>query len=243
MTLLLLMVLAHVIADFYIQKDTWVTCRKDNHYASWGLCKHVLTHVFLLIAALWISGQLNGSGWIAIVLIGFTHMLIDIWKSYKNDGLYYFLLDQSFHLLVIVVAWLVLSGSTFAEIKAQLLWVLQIKYLAIACVYVIACRPASIAISIALSNYTTQLADKQTGLASAGRWIGYLERCLIISFILIGQFAGVGFLLAAKTIFRFGDLTKEKDMKLTEYMMLGTLLSFSCALLLGWWVNKSFLSL
>ena len=192
MTLLLLMVLAHVIADFYIQKDTWVTCRKDNHYASWGLCKHVLTHVFLLIAALWISGQLNGSGWIAIVLIGFTHMLIDIWKSYKNDGLYYFLLDQSFHLLVIVVAWLVLSGSTFAEIKAQLLW----------------------------------------GL-----------RCLIISFILIGQFAGVGFLLAAKTIFRFGDLTKEKDMKVTEYMMLGTLLSFSCALLLGWWVNKSFLSL
>ena len=71
--------------------------------------------------------------------------------------------------------------------------------------------------------------------------MGYFERCLIISFILIGQFAGVGFLLAVKTIFRFGDLTKEHDMKLTEYMMLGTLLSFSSALLLGWIVQKMML--
>ena len=50
----------------------------------------------------------------------------------------------------------------------------------------------------------------------------------------MGQFAGIGFLVATKTIFRFGDLTKNKDMKLTEYMMLGTLLSYAIALLVGW---------
>ena len=52
--------------------------------------------------------------------------------------------------------------------------------------------------------------------------------------ILMGQFAGIGFLVATKTIFRFGDLTNSKDMKLTEYMMLGTLLSYAIALLVGW---------
>jgi hypothetical protein len=238
MTLFLLMITAHVLGDFYLQKNQWVTCRNAQHFASWGLYKHVLTHIILLFIVLWLAGELNGKAWIAVALIGFSHLLIDIWKSYQADKLVYFLLDQLFHVLIIALAALILSGAEIEHIKSQLILLLTVKYLAIGCAYVIACRPVSIAISIALSHYTMELKDKQTGLASAGRWIGYLERCLIISFVLIGQFAGVGFLLAAKTIFRFGDLTKEKDMKLTEYMMLGTLLSFSCALILGWWVNQ-----
>ncbi|MEM5495901.1 DUF3307 domain-containing protein [Paraglaciecola mesophila] len=238
MALFLLMIAAHILGDFYIQKDNWVTCRNNHHFASWGLGKHVLSHVVLLFIAIGLAGFLTAQGWIAIVVIGFSHLLIDVWKSYQPNKLSYFLLDQLFHIVIIALAALALSGIGLAEIKTQLYLLLNVKYLAITCAYVIACRPVSIAITIALDNYTAQLADKQTGLASAGRWIGYIERCLIISFVLIGQFAGVGFLLAAKTIFRFGDLTKEKDMKLTEYMMLGTLLSFSCALLLGWWVNK-----
>ena len=76
--------------------------------------------------------------------------------------------------------------------------------------------------------------NQDIGLVSAGSWIGYIERCLAISFIFMGHFAGIGFLVATKTIFRFGDLTKNKDMKLTEYMMLGTLLSYAIALLVGW---------
>ena len=83
-------------------------------------------------------------------------------------------------------------------------------------------------------NTKSTHADENIGLLSAGAWIGYIERCLAISFIFMGQFAGIGFLVATKTIFRFGDLTKNKDMKLTEYMMLGTLLSYAIALFVGW---------
>jgi len=39
--------------------------------------------------------------------------------------------------------------------------------------------------------------------------------------------------LAAKSIFRFGDLKEAKDRKLTEYVLVGTLLSFGIALLVG----------
>ena len=66
-------------------------------------------------------------------------------------------------------------------------------------------------------------------LLNAGRIIGSLER--IISFILIAfnQFAAVGFIIAAKSILRFKDLDTAK----TEYVLIGSLLSFGIAILLG----------
>ncbi|MFV0501856.1 MAG: hypothetical protein ACK5MH_09735 [Bacteroidales bacterium] len=45
--------------------------------------------------------------------------------------------------------------------------------------------------------------------------------------------SGIGFLLAAKSIFRFGDLKDSKDRKLTEYILIGTLLSFAVAIATG----------
>ncbi|RYE13805.1 MAG: DUF3307 domain-containing protein, partial [Sphingobacteriales bacterium] len=44
------------------------------------------------------------------------------------------------------------------------------------------------------------------------------------------HFEAVGFLLAAKSIFRFGDLKEAHDIKLTEYVLIGTLLSFGMAI-------------
>jgi hypothetical protein len=44
---------------------------------------------------------------------------------------------------------------------------------------------------------------------------------------------GIGYLLAAKSIFRFGDLTNSKEKKLTEYILIGTFLSFAIAVLIG----------
>jgi hypothetical protein len=40
----------------------------------------------------------------------------------------------------------------------------------------------------------------------------------------------VGFLIAAKSVFRFGDLKESKDRKLTEYILVGTLVSFGLAI-------------
>ena len=66
-------------------------------------------------------------------------------------------------------------------------------------------------------------------LFNAGRIIGSLER--VISFILIAfnQFAAVGFIIAAKSILRFRDLDTAK----TEYVLIGSLLSFGIAILFG----------
>jgi hypothetical protein len=42
-----------------------------------------------------------------------------------------------------------------------------------------------------------------------------------------GQIQGVGFLVAAKSVFRFGELNDHKNRLEAEYITIGTLMSFS----------------
>jgi hypothetical protein len=60
-----------------------------------------------------------------------------------------------------------------------------------------------------------------------------LERLFVFLFVVTGHWEGIGFLLAAKSVFRFGDLKESKDRKLTEYILIGTLLSFGFATATG----------
>lgn len=71
------------------------------------------------------------------------------------------------------------------------------------------------------------------GLPNAGKWIGYIERILVLTFIYTHNVSGIGFLLAAKSIFRFGDLSKAKDINITKYVLIGTLSSFAISTIIG----------
>jgi len=70
-------------------------------------------------------------------------------------------------------------------------------------------------------------------LAKAGRYIGVLERLFFFAFVVTNLWEALGFFLAAKSVFRFGDLTSSKDRKLTEYILIETLLSFGITIFLG----------
>jgi len=70
-------------------------------------------------------------------------------------------------------------------------------------------------------------------LENAGAYIGMLERLFIFGFIILNYWEGIGFLLAAKSVFRFGDLSNAKDRTLTEYILIGTLLSFGLAIIIS----------
>jgi hypothetical protein len=76
-----------------------------------------------------------------------------------------------------------------------------------------------------------KISEENGSLSRAGRFIGILERLFVFYFIVSGQWQAIGFLLAAKSIFRFGDLKESKDRKLTEYILIGTFLSFGIAIL------------
>lgn len=241
MEILLLLLTAHFIGDFYLQPSQWISCRNKHHYASKGLKKHCLIHTLLNALALFILNISLMPAIIAIILITLSHAIVDLWKSYRPNTLGYFLLDQGIHLIIIGLIAAYLNNIAFSQLLQLANNQLTPANIVIAMTYLLACKPASIIVSLALRKHTETLlkADRNTqnnntGLISAGAWIGYLERCLAISFMFTGQFIGIGFLVATKTIFRFGDLTKNHDMKLTEYMLLGTLLSYAIAFFLGW---------
>ncbi len=72
--------------------------------------------------------------------------------------------------------------------------------------------------------------DDDTGdLPNAGKLIGNVERLLSLLFVLLGQYEAVGFIIAAKSILRFAEGDKAKS----EYVLIGTLLSFSIAIFVG----------
>lgn len=66
---------------------------------------------------------------------------------------------------------------------------------------------------------------------NGGKWIGYIERLMIFTFYLLGQFTAIAAVMAIKTAFRFNDLKDDNDSQRSEYIMLGTFSSLFITIL------------
>lgn len=238
--LLVALIIGHLLADFYWQPMSWVNERNTHHFKAKKLYLHVLVHgiTSAIILTLWeytFGWQQLSTVLLATAVIMLSHYFIDIAKSYSNKGIVPFLLDQIAHIAVIIALCIYITDnqSLIAYVSAlatnpKVLWVV--------CGYLIILSPSAVFIRMMLERLTANFSSEGS-LPLAGQSIGMIERVLMLSFILLDQFAGLGFLLAAKSVFRFGDLSASKDKKLTEYVMLGTLLSVSVTLFIGLGVN------
>lgn len=227
MILFIKLLLAHLLADFVFQPDRWVEEKELRKHKSPILYLHVLLHGLLSLA---IVAEI--AFWPYAIAIALSHFLIDWLKltlQKPQTQKIWFFVDQSLHLALLLIVSLVYNGLeiTFSFLN-QGKWLLLITSIVFLSV------PASVLIRILISGWTPNTEDKQKdSLQNAGKYIGILERLFIFIFILTDHWEGIGFLLAAKSIFRFGDLKESKDRKLTEYVMIGTLLSFGLAMLTG----------
>ena len=230
MILALKLILAHFIGDFVLQPAHWVEGKLQNKWRSKYLYWHILVHLLALLLIL----QFQHLGAVAIIIV--SHFLIDLGKlSLTNPKNYrwLFVVDQVLHILVIgaMVYWI----SPF-EIDLSLLF--GEKTLILITFLVFVTYVCGILMRMLLAPYIDEIAkdDESTeggSLKNAGTYIGMLERLFVFGFILIQQWAAIGLLIAAKSVFRFGDLNKGKNRKLTEYVLIGTLLSFGFAILSG----------
>ena len=223
---LLRLIFAHLVTDFILQPSSWVKSREQKRLKS----DKLYIHAIITAAVAYLFSGYYQAWWIfPIILV--SHFLIDIWKSYQPNKIKYFLTDQLLHLLVIVALWLFTFNrwGDFASLIAEALnnthiWIIATGYLLVA-------WPLGFLIGIATEKWRNEADVNKEGLAKAGMWIGLLERFLIFTFILIDQFTAVGLLIAAKSILRFSD--KENTQKKTEYVLIGTLMSFSASFILG----------
>ncbi|WP_417589828.1 DUF3307 domain-containing protein [Owenweeksia hongkongensis] len=228
MTFFLTILLAHLLGDFGLQPAKWVKDKMQHKHRSPKLYFHIGIHALLLLVLLSFDFQY----WLGILIIVVSHLLIDILKinlQGKYNSRLLFFGDQFLHILVLIGV----TQIYFPDfINFQALWSKNLLLLATA--VSLLTFVSSILIKVLISNWSPATEDdKDDSLAKAGTYIGMLERLFVFGFVISGHWEAIGFLIAAKSVFRFGDLKESKDRKLTEYILIGTLVSFGIAILVG----------
>lgn len=237
MILFIKLLLAHLLGDFIWQPNSWVTHKEAHKHKSIYLYLHILLHGVLAII---IVGEISFIPY--ALLIAFTHGIIDLIKlnfQKSKTKRTWFVVDQIAHLLILIGITLLYQNQNI-----NFLWFDNRFWILITGILLVT-KPTSIFIKTIISIWSpeSQNSHQDNSLANAGNYIGILERLFVICFILTGHFEAIGFLLAAKSIFRFGDLKEAKDRKLTEYVMIGTLISFGISILIGLAMQMLFLQL
>ncbi|RZJ70413.1 DUF3307 domain-containing protein [Flavobacterium sp.] len=216
------LILAHLLGDFLLQPTSWVLHKQQHKHASIYLYLHSLLHGILAVLLI---------GWnflVPAIVLSLAHGFIDYLKlafQRPETQRRWFIADQLLHVLVIVAICTYLEdGSLYFSAPTDQFWIVFTGA-------VLLTKPASIAIKNVISAWTPDTSPDDQSLQNAGNYIGMLERLFVFAFLLTGHFDAIGLLLGAKSIFRFGDLTGNKDRKLTEYVLIGTLLSFGIAMI------------
>ncbi|WP_303315994.1 DUF3307 domain-containing protein [Flavivirga abyssicola] len=222
--ILLKLLLAHLIGDFFLQPQKWVKEKEKKKLKSPKLYIHILIHIILLIVLLW-----DISLWPFVLIISISHLIIDGLKltlqNEKTKRLFFFI-DQLLHILVIIGCYFFYSDNTF-NLKP---YITENNLLLLICLLFLTIPVSIIMKTIFLKWNISELTKNNDSLKDAGKYIGILERILVFIFIIAGHWEAVGFLITAKSVFRFGEL---KDRQLTEYILIGTLISFGISITTG----------
>jgi hypothetical protein len=223
---------AHALGDFVFQSDR--TVAQKRHLPV--LAGHAFTHAVLTygLVGWWTAWWLP-----AIVFAG--HGLIDFVKVRTAGGkapLFY--ADQAAHAIFLVGLAAGAAGASPVARWAQILGGRYDPLLVVLTGGVIAVRAASIVIGFWVQPYLAEIGEHARvtgsaqlairGLPTGGRVIGQWERALIFILVGAGQLGAIGFLIAAKSIFRFGELKDRENRLEAEFITIGTLMSFGVGL-------------
>ncbi|MGI6220008.1 MAG: DUF3307 domain-containing protein [Bacteroidaceae bacterium] len=226
--LLLSLLTAHVIGDFYLQSSKYCKRKEESKLKSSFLYIHAI-----LIGLLSWAFVPTVDFWLYALLIAVTHFLIDAVKSYMHKGLWQFLIDQIAH--IVILCFIAHQQVLQCHLPIQSLNFHSNISIPIFMFALLCClKPTNILIKLILERYKIGEAESCESMKNAGALIGNLERILTLVFVLIGQYEAVGFIIAAKSVLRF----KDTDTAKTEYVLAGTLLSFGIATLLGLMVKQ-----
>jgi hypothetical protein len=245
---------AHLVIDFVFQTDDDIRLKRQFRVRAFA--KHGLLHAAAAycLSGLWPLWQIP-----VVVLV--VHPLIDLAKeagsrwltSRRKDGglpvrwkIGALLADQVLHLGVLFALVAILDGR--GQISGPIFWTtvfstLWGKTLVVASGFIVCVYAGGVVIGILVEPLVKELRasgdessfpPRRRGFEKGGRYIGQLERTLILLFVLVNQPTGVGFLVAAKSVFRFGDLKEHEDRMEAEYIIIGTMLSFAWGLVAAW---------
>ncbi|MDE3740708.1 DUF3307 domain-containing protein [Maribacter polysaccharolyticus] len=220
------LLLAHLIGDFLVQPQRWVIHKESNRITSRYLYLHILLHAVLMLLLVW-----DLSYWRIIVVITVSHYMVDLAKLYanplfKNKAVPFFI-DQVLHVIVLYVC------VYHENLYGHTMGLLQLVDWPLVTAVIFVGYPAAIIMGMLLEGMSRKIEIDHKSLPNAGKYIGIIERLFVLVFIILGRWEAIGLLITAKSVFRFNDLKERNNRKLTEYILIGTLLSFGLAIITG----------
>lgn len=225
----ILLFLAHFLGDFTFQSNRMARNIEARHIKTVDFYYHIIIHLVLLLSLT----QFRKLYFQLIIVILISHIAIDIFTktiSIKRlNNIQNLLFDQLLHGIAIIA----IQHYFFPlmDFNKVLLMLFTRDILLILLAISAITSFSSILIKKMLDHFQYDI--PQTGMKDAGKYIGICERLFIFFFVFISYYPGIAYLLAAKSIYRFNNLKESQDIKLTEYMMLGTFVSFGIALLIS----------
>ncbi|HLU16593.1 MAG TPA: DUF3307 domain-containing protein [Edaphocola sp.] len=219
-------ILAHLLGDFVLQSNTMVADIDRRKLKSKYLYLHCGIHFTLLLIITGFKREFL----LPALLLSLAHLLIDIatkiYLTKRVSSIINLIIDQGLHLISIALFIYYFHPYTI-DFNIIFSPKNQILILSLICLTFV----TSIIIKKVVEFFNYNISS--SGLKDAGKYIGMLERLFVFFFVISNFWEGIGFLLAAKSIFRFGDLKDKNDIKLTEYILIGTLLSFGLAIVIA----------
>ena len=213
---------AHALADFVFQPRWMVKGKKRPHVV-------ILHGLVVLGTAAATTGRFDAP---ALVSLAAVHVLIDAVKIWiLPHGLASFFADQAAHFATMLTVAALVPDLWVEGLWSGFPWLPAT--MALASGAIIATLTGSFAIGMLMERWSDE--ELPSGLPSGGWLIGVLERTMIFLLVVVGQPEGIGFLIAAKSIFQFsGDA---KGIAARQYVIVGTFASF------GWAIAVSYATL
>ena len=226
MTIFLLLLIAHVLADFYFQSDRMVEKKRTGIGA-------LLWHsaIYLVFTLLCTIGYLTVP--MALFLLGLAvfHFIVD-WVFRKKDFIR-LLIDQALHIAAIAFVshilaygagnglhpWLTYSGGFLSGAWA---WAMAPRRLAIFLFILFNIKPANILIIKLLNQCGLSNEESQGPGSNRGAVIGSLERILTFILILCGEYLAGTLVVAIKSI---GRIKKLDQPDFSDKFIIGSLFS------------------
>jgi Protein of unknown function (DUF3307) len=242
--------LAHMVTDFVLQSSRAVSGKRRGDVLAYlehgGI--HFLAAVFFLgvaIPGLWRKLAFYGV-LIALTLVhlGIDRSKVQLVRSKKvADGAVAFFGDQAVHLVTVSIAAWWIARVSVASLMAKIRWFQSEvdKPLLVLVVYVGVIFGGGYVVRFVtkpLVKRNMEVVGETTDeLENAGMYIGWLERFVVLTSLVLQSPATVGLILTAKSIARYPEL---KSVRFAEYFLIGTLLSVTLGILGGLILLKAF---
>lgn len=242
---LLALYFGHLLADFVFQPPRLVSQKRSGSLRAYFI--HGLVHFFatLVLLGFFVRGSATMvRTYFVLLALSLVHLLLDFAKirlaqrGLIPDGARAYLFDQLLHgVTVFFAAWLLSPGVSSGDLAALIGMIRSFPsgFLLVPVIYVAVMfgggyliRDFTRALSEGVKQHSPEKSSEQ--LQNAGLYIGWLERFLVITALLLHSPASIGLILTAKSIARYPEFKSEH---FAEYFLIGTLLSIAMAIMGG----------